>query len=102
MERPATLADVRSRLGQEAERLRSRGIAHAAVFGSVARGEAGPDSDVDILVDLDPAKRLNLIDYVRLQDDLSALVGHPVDLVNRKTLKPLLRDAIVAEAVDVF
>ena len=87
--------------------LRRRGVTHAAVFGSVARGEAGRTSDVDILIDLDPEQRLDLFDYVNIKLQIAALFGvdsldGPVDVVNRKTLKPFLRQQIVNEAIDVF
>ncbi len=55
--------------------LRRRGVTHAAVFGSVARGEAGQTSDVDILIDLDPERRLDLFDYVNIKLHIAALFG---------------------------
>jgi predicted nucleotidyltransferase len=82
--------------------LRARGVLHAAVFGSVARGEAGPDSDVDILVDLEPGNPSGMFEYVRLQIDVGELLGRKVDLVERKALKPLMREITSEEAVDVF
>ena len=48
--------------------LRARGVTHAAVFGSVARGENRPDSDIDIMIDIDPEAHITLFDYVGLQD----------------------------------
>jgi len=46
----------------------ARGVTHAAVFGSVARGENRPDSDIDIMIDIDPEAHITLFDYVGLQD----------------------------------
>lgn len=57
-----------------------------AVFGSVARGDEGPGSDLDFLVEFEPGS--SLFDLVRLQDDLSALLGHPVDVVSLGGLLP--------------
>jgi predicted nucleotidyltransferase len=91
-----------ARLAAHADELRRRGVRSAAVFGSVARGEAGPNSDVDVLVELDSDAALTLLDYVALEQRLSAILLRPVDLVNRKTLKPFLRERILAEAVDAF
>jgi predicted nucleotidyltransferase len=96
------LRSVVAKLAAHAGELRRRGIAHAAVFGSTARGEARPDSDVDILVDLDFTVPITLFDYVRIEDDLREIVGRPVDLADRSMLKPLLRDEIIAEAVHAF
>jgi len=91
-----------TRLAAHADELRRRGVRRAAVFGSVARGEAGPNSDVDVLVELDTVAELTLLDYVAIERRLSQILRRPVDLVNRKTLKPYLRERILAEAVDAF
>jgi hypothetical protein len=85
----------------EAE-LRQRGVSHAAVFGSVARGEARADSDIDVLVDLDPHLPMGVFEYSRLKLDIGKMLGGAVDVVNRKTLRPLLKDAILRDAVNVF
>ena len=82
--------------------LRQRGIASAAVFGSVARGQAGPDSDVDVLVDVDPAAQFDLIDLVAVRNLLADRLGRPVDIVQREAIKPRIRDRILAEAEAVF
>lgn len=69
-----------------------------AVFGSVARGEARPDSDLDLLVDFDTGA--SLLDHVGLVQDLEDLLGVGVDIVTRNSLKP--RDGYIrAEAVDL-
>ncbi|MGH8245804.1 MAG: nucleotidyltransferase family protein [Gammaproteobacteria bacterium] len=82
--------------------LRQRGVRHAAVFGSVARGEATADSDIDVLVDLDPERPMGIFEYARLKIYIGELLGAGGDVVNRKTLKPLLRAAILHEAVNAF
>ena len=102
MDTAISLGAAIKRLSAHADDLRRRGIIRAAVFGSVVRGEAGIDSDIDILVDLDPNAKITLLDYVRLQSLLEEILRFPVDMVNRKTLKPLLRDRILAEAVNAF
>lgn len=90
----------------EAE-LRRRGVVHAGVFGSVARGEAGTASDIDILIDLDETKPLDLFDYANIKLFVAGLFGvdsldGPIDVGNRRTLKPLLRDQVLKEAVNAF
>jgi predicted nucleotidyltransferase len=82
--------------------LRAKGALHAAVFGSVARGEARPDSDVDVLVDLEPHKPCGVYEYVRLQHDIADLFGRKVDMVERKALKPFVREGAMRDLVDAF
>jgi len=84
------------------EQLRAKGVLHAAVFGSVARGEARPESDIDLLVELEPGKPCGMYEYVRLQHDVADLLGGKVDLVERAALKPLIRDYALRDAVDAF
>jgi predicted nucleotidyltransferase len=97
-----TLDHALSILRANADSLRARGVLHAAVFGSVARGDAGSHSDVDILVDLEADKPCGIFEYVRLQHDVADLFGRKVDLVERKALKPLVRAKALREAVDAF
>ena len=70
-----------------------------AVFGSVARGEAGPDSDVDILVEFEG--RATFDRYMGLKFFLEDLLGRRVDLVTRKALKPRMRPYVEREAIYV-
>ncbi len=69
-----------------------------ALFGSFARGDATPNSDIDILVDVEPSIGL---EFVTLADQLEALLGHEVDLVSRRAVKPMLWQQIEAELIDV-
>jgi len=72
-----------------------------SVFGSVVRGEAGPDSDVDILVEFQPDAAVGLFEFIRLRNDLSALLGMEVDLGTPDALHPALKEDILKEAVHV-
>ena len=62
-------------------------ITKLEVFGSVLRDDFGPESDVDFLVTFDPAVRLSLFDLVHAEEELSSLVGRPVDLVERDPIE---------------
>lgn len=77
------------------------GIAELELFGSSARGEAGPDSDIDILYTVRPGRRLGW-EIEDLADELSGLLGRPVDLVSRRALHPLLRPAVLADAMTLY
>jgi uncharacterized protein len=67
------------------------------VFGSFSRGEARPDSDIDLLVDLEPDR--TLLDQIALWQDLEDLLGRRVDVVTPDALHWLIRDRVLAEAV---
>ena len=82
--------------------LRRRGVSHAAVFGSVARGEAGAESDIDVLVELDENRPMGVFEYARLKLYINVLLDGPSDVVNRRTLKPLLRANILHDMVHAF
>jgi hypothetical protein len=90
------------RLRVHEDELRKHGVVHTAVFGSVARGEAGPESDIDILVELDENRRMSVFEYARLKIRVNEIMGGRADVVNRRTLKPLLRDSILGDAVYGF
>ena len=82
--------------------LRRLGVRHAAVFGSLARGSARLDSDIDVLVDLDPGLPIGVFEYARLKLYIGDLLGATSDVVNRRTLKPLLRESILRDCVNAF
>jgi predicted nucleotidyltransferase len=98
MNREAIIARLRER---EAD-LRAHGVTHAALFGSVARGELRPDSDIDILVDLDPAVVATMFDYAGLKDYVASLFQGSVDVIDREALKPRLRPRAAADAIYAF
>ncbi len=77
------------------------GIARIEVFGSVARGEATAQSDIDLLYELRPGARLGWA-IEKLSDELSELLGRPVDLVSRRALHAALRAQVLAEAQPVY
>ena len=77
------------------------GVARLMIFGSVARGTAEPSSDVDVLYELQPGRRLGW-EVEDLSDELSELFGRPVDLVSRAALHERLRAAVLAEAQPLY
>jgi hypothetical protein len=98
----ATLDGVLTALRSHESELRRFGVSHASVFGSVARGEATDASDVDVLVELDDRRPIGIFEYARLKLYISEILDGVGDVVNRKTLKPLLRDNILRDAVHAF
>jgi uncharacterized protein len=82
--------------------LRAGGVRRAAVFGSLARGDSRPDSDIDIMAEIDPDAHLTVFDYAGLKDYIASLFDGPVDVVNRDGLKPYVRPAATAEAIYAF
>ena len=97
-----TLDDVLQTLRTHESELRSLGVAHAAVFGSVARGQATADSDIDVLVELDEHRAMGIFEYARVKLYVNELLHGAGDVVNRRTLKPLLRDNILRDAIHAF
>lgn len=73
------------------------GAGDVRVFGSIARGEAGPESDVDLLVRLAPG--VTLLKHAALVRELEALLGRKVDVVSERGLRPRVRDRVLREAV---
>ena len=69
------------------------------VFGSFARGEQTPKSDIDILVEFFEPNTIDLFDFIRLEEFLSRKLGTKVDLVTKRALKPLIKDQILRETI---
>jgi predicted nucleotidyltransferase len=82
--------------------LRGRGVKHAALFGSVARGENRSDSDIDIMIEIDPEARITVFDYVDIKEYIAQLFDGPVDVVNREGRKPYVRPAAMADVIYAF
>ncbi|HEX9504216.1 MAG TPA: nucleotidyltransferase family protein [Patescibacteria group bacterium] len=80
--------------------LKEAGVLKSALFGSVARGEADQKSDVDILVELPDDK--SLFDLIDLQEKLESVLGKKVDIGTYRSIKPILRDRILHEQVQIY
>ena len=94
--------EIIARLRENEAALRKRGVRHAALFGSCARGEERPDSDVDIMVEIDPAARIGVYEYVAIKDYIAGLFDIRVDVVRRDRLKPYVRPAATRDAIYAF
>jgi len=97
-----TRDDIIEKLKEREGDLRAQGVAHAALFGSVARGEDRPDSDIDILVDLDPAIVVTIFDYAGVKDFIADMFDRRVDVVSSESLKSRLRPKATADAIYAF
>ena len=98
MERTEIIAALR----MHEDALRARGVIHAALFGSSARGQSGPESDIDILITLAPDTAIGLFEYVGITQYLADLFPARVDVANRDRLKPMIRDRIERDAINAF
>lgn len=82
--------------------LRAAGIRHLSLFGSVARGEAQPSSDVDLVAELDPEAHVGLFRLVGLQRRLSEILDQPVDLLPEPVENPRLQAKIDRDRMRAF
>ena len=99
---PERLNFVLTTLRAHAADFQRLGVAHMAVFGSVARGEASEESDVDLVIEVIPDRKFSLIDLAGVQCESAGLLGSPVDVLMRRSLRPRLATAVQVEAVNVF
>lgn len=106
--RPGPVSSVRSQLGPQADKLRRQrrrlldaaerhGVDHLRAFGSLARGEATADSDIDLLVDLKPGH--TLLDLAAFRREAAEILDLPVDVATTDMLKDRIRDEVLSEAL---
>ena len=94
---PTKIEELPKDKRQEILSIAARHGAHnLRVFGSVARGEAGPESDLDILVEMEPGK--SLLDHIALMQDLEDLLQRKVDVVSERALHWYIRGKVLSEA----
>jgi len=94
--------DILARLRENESALRTRGVTHAALFGSHSRGDARPGSDIDIMIELAPGAVRDVYDYVGLKQYIADLFEDPVDVIDRDALKPHVRPPAESDAVYAF
>ena len=85
-----------------AEICRRYDVKELAVFGSAARGEMRPDSDIDLLVEFLPEARVSLLRHAAAERELTALLGRKVDLVSKRALKDAVRDEVLPQARIIY
>ncbi len=89
--------------GQAIEEVcRRYGVRELSLFGSAARGEMHPESDVDFMVEFEPEARIGLIKFQFLAEELESLVGRKVDLVTKLGLKPWVRPHVLKDARSIY
>jgi len=82
--------------------LRRQGVTRVALFGSIARGEGGPDSDLDIMVEIDPSTEIDLYDYVGITQYIADLFPATVDVSDRAMLIETVRETADQDAMYAF
>ncbi|SDD35596.1 hypothetical protein SAMN05444678_11275 [Sphingomonas sp. YR710] len=97
-----TRDEALARLRSHEHELRSSGINALFLFGSTSRNETRDDSDVDLLCDLNDSDNLGLLEFIRLKDRMSDVLALPVDLIERRTVRPRIWERIEPELVRVF
>jgi predicted nucleotidyltransferase len=94
--------EILSKLRENETALRARGVSHTALFGSRARGDNRPDSDIDIMVEVDPEAHVGVWGYIGLKEYISTLFDGPVDVVDREALKSYVAPVATADAIYAF
>jgi predicted nucleotidyltransferase len=90
------------KLRQQADAIRALGATSLYLFGSVARDEAGPSSDLDLFIDYDPDKKFSLVDLTGIKLFLEDELSTDVDVTTRNSLHPRLKDKIEHSAIRIF
>jgi uncharacterized protein len=98
MDREHVIAKLRAHERQ----LKEAGIVRLSVFGSTARGDARPDSDVDLLAAFDDTRSLSLLDVIHIENQIADLLGCKVDLAEEGRLQPYVQKHVEAEVVRAF
>jgi predicted nucleotidyltransferase len=94
--------EILDRLRENELALRERGVTHAALFGSVARGEQRPDSDIDIMVEIAPDAPVGVFEYVGIVHLIEDMFPTRVEVVDRAGLKPYVRPYAERDALYAF
>ena len=96
------LGDIQIEEQSLAEVCRRYSVTELSLFGSAARGEMHPESDIDLMVEFQPGARIGLIEFESLSEELESLVGRRVDLVTKRRLKPWVRPHVLKDARIIY
>lgn len=102
MGRTVKLGDIQVDEVKLADLCQRYGIQELSLFGSAARGEMRPGSDIDVMVEFHASARVGLLKFESLSEDLEALVGRKVDLVTKSGLKAWIRPRVLKEARVIY
>ena len=94
--------EVLAALKAHEREIRNAGVTRLSLFGSTARNEAGPASDIDLLAAFDEDRQISLLDMIHIQNQIAGFLGTPVDLMEEGTLKPRVRAAVERDAIRAF
>ena len=94
--------EIVSRIRNLAQPIRAEGATALFLFGSAARDEMGPTSDIDVFVECDPDRSVSLLHIIGIKHIIEDDLGRRVDITTKESLHPLLKDRILAEAVQVL
>ena len=97
-----TLIELVERLREKRSELQAHGIVSVSIFGSRARGDNRPDSDVDVLIDYDRARKFSLVDLVHVEHMIQGMLGLDVQVTTLTSVPQATRARIEAGAVQVF
>jgi predicted nucleotidyltransferase len=94
--------DIIAKLRENEAALRARGVRHVALFGSRARDDARADSDIDIMIEIEPDAPIDMLEYISITHYLTDLFPGRVDVANRARLKPFVQPSAERDAVYAF
>lgn len=93
---------VKAKLLPYAAELQAEGVLHLALHGSVARGEETPESDVDLIAELDETRKISLLDVVHIENRLTDILGVRADLSEKRSLRPDVAENAQRDSIRVF
>jgi predicted nucleotidyltransferase len=94
--------DIEVRIRQLQARLAAAGVTHVAIFGSRARGDHRPDSDLDLLIEVEDGRGFSLVDLVGVQHIIGDDLGIQVNATMRRSLQPRFRNEITPDIREIF